>query len=393
MALSAPDGSCAAPLAREWRPAFPVDVRLVLSVHRRGPRDPAYRIGADGAVWRTSLTPAGPGTLRVTARPAGPAAAGPGTNTRPRTAETGSSGAGAAATPSAAAGRSGTVPGTGPGAEMNGPRPPGASPAATPGAGGSGPGAGTGPGAGALTVISATAWGPGAGWLLDALPALLGAADDPAGFAPVHPLLRELCRRHPGARVGRSGRVLEALVPAVLEQKVVSLEAHRAWRLLLLRFGDPAPGPAPAGIRVFPPAQAWLRIPSWEWHRAGVEAVRARTIATAARVAGRVEEILAMSPVDADRRLQALPGVGPWTSAEVRQRACGDPDAVSVGDYNLPGAVGWALSGQAVDDAGMLELLAPYRGHRYRAARLIELSGARPPRRGPRMPVRDYRGF
>ncbi len=242
-------------------------------------------------------------------------------------------------------------------------------------------------------MISAAAWGPGAGWLLDTLPAQLGAGDDPAGFTPVHPLLRELSRRHPGARVGRSGRVLEALVPAVLEQKVVSLEAHRAWQLLLLRFGDPAPGPAPAGMRVFPAAGAWLRIPSWEWHRAGVEAVRARTIAAAARVAGRVEEITAMKAADADRRLRALPGIGPWTSAEVRQRACGDPDAVSVGDYNLPAAVGWALAGRVVDDAGMLELLAPYRGHRYRAARLIELSGARPPRRGPRMPVRDYRAF
>jgi 3-methyladenine DNA glycosylase/8-oxoguanine DNA glycosylase len=319
MALPAPGaGSCAGPASREWQAPFPVDIRLVLSVHRRGPRDPAYRVSGDGAVWRTSRTPDGPGTLRVTARPAGPDA---------------------------------------------------------------------------QTVISAAAWGPGAGWLLGSLPSLLGAADDPAGFGPAHPVLRDLSRRHPGARIGRSGRVLEALVPAVLEQKVVSPEAHRAWRWLLLRFGDPAPGPAPAGMRVFPAAGTWPRIPSWDWHRAGVEAVRARTIAAAARSAGRVEEILAMPAADADRRLRALPGIGPWTSAEVRQRACGDADAVSVGDYHLPAAVGWALAGRVVDDAGMLELLAPYRGHRYRAARLIELGGARPPRRGPRMPVRDYRAF
>jgi 3-methyladenine DNA glycosylase/8-oxoguanine DNA glycosylase len=319
MALPAPGaGSCAGPASREWQAPFPVDVRLVLSVHRRGPRDPAYRVSGDGAVWRTSRTPDGPGTLRVTGRPAGPDA---------------------------------------------------------------------------QTVISAAAWGPGAGWLLGSLPSLLGAADDPAGFGPAHPVLRDLSRRHPGARIGRSGRVLEALVPAVLEQKVVSPEAHRAWRWLLLRFGDPAPGPAPAGMRVFPAAGTWPRIPSWDWHRAGVEAVRARTIAAAARSAGRVEEILAMPAADADRRLRALPGIGPWTSAEVRQRACGDADAVSVGDYHLPAAVGWALAGRVVDDAGMLELLAPYRGHRYRAARLIELGGARPPRRGPRMPVRDYRAF
>jgi 3-methyladenine DNA glycosylase/8-oxoguanine DNA glycosylase len=222
---------------------------------------------------------------------------------------------------------------------------------------------------------------------------MLGAEDDPAGFAPDHPLLRDLARRHRGTRIGRSGRVLEALVPAVLEQKVVGVEAHRAWRLLLIRYGPPAPGPAPPGMRVCPPAQDWARIPSWEWHRAGVEAVRAATIAGAARVAGRLEEILGLPAGEADRRLRALPGIGPWTSAEVRQRACGDADAVTVGDYNLPAAVGWALAGRIVDDAGMLELLAPYAGHRHRAARLIELSGARPPRRGPRLAVRDYRAF
>jgi 3-methyladenine DNA glycosylase/8-oxoguanine DNA glycosylase len=222
---------------------------------------------------------------------------------------------------------------------------------------------------------------------------MLGADDDRAGFDPAHPVLRELSARHPGVRVGRSGRVLEALVPAVLEQKVVGVEARRAWRYLLLKFGGPAPGPAPAGMRVCPPPRAWCRIPSWEWHRAGVEGVRARTIIGAAEVAGRLEEIVTMPPADADRRLRSLPGIGVWTSAEVRQRACGDADAVSVGDYHLPSAVGWALAGRVVDDAGMLELLAPYAGHRHRAARLVELGGIRPPRRGPRMSVRDYRTF
>jgi 3-methyladenine DNA glycosylase/8-oxoguanine DNA glycosylase len=111
-------------------------------------------------------------------------------------------------------------------------------------------------------------------------------------------------------------------------------------------------------------------------------------------VAERLEEIAGMTPAEADRRLRSLPGIGPWTSAETRQRACGDPDAVSVGDVHLPGAVGWALTGQrGVDDAGMLELLAPYAGHRHRAARLVVLSGRRQPRRGPRLAPRDYRSI
>jgi 3-methyladenine DNA glycosylase/8-oxoguanine DNA glycosylase len=303
---------------RDWLAPFPVDIGLVLGVHRRGSGDPAFRAERSGAIWRTSLTPAGPGTLRVTA--------------------------GAA------------QPGTG-------------------------------------TPVTALAWGPGAGWLLESLPGLLGAADQPETFRPVHPLLRDLAVRFVGLRIGRSGRLLEALVPAVLEQKVVGLEAFRAWRLLLQRFGLPAPGPAPAGMRVCPPAAVWAAVPSWEWHRAGVEGVRAATIRGAAQVAGRLEQVVALAPEQADRRLQSRPGIGPWTSAEARQRACGDADAVSVGDYNLPSAVGWALAGRKIDDAGMLELLAPYPGHRHRAARLIELSGIHPPRRGPRMPVRDYRAF
>src|SRR5207253_3150957 len=147
-----------------------------------------------------------------------------------------------------------------------------------------------------------------------------GAEDDRTGFQPAHPLLAEMDRRYRHLRIGRSGRVFEALVPAVLEQKVVGAEARRAWRLLMLRFGEAPPGPAPRGMRVFPPPRSWARIPSWEWHRAGVEGVRARTVIGAAHVAGRLEEIVRMTPAEADLRLRSLPGIGPWTSAETRIR-------------------------------------------------------------------------
>jgi len=93
------------------------------------------------------------------------------------------------------------------------------------------------------------------------------------------------------------------------------------------------------------------------------------------------------------QRLRAVPGVGVWTAAEVAQRAWGDPDEVSVGDFHLPALVGWALAGRPVDDDGMLELLSPYAGHRHRAVRLVEMSGVRKPGFGPRMPVGDIRGL
>ncbi|MFF5453272.1 DNA-3-methyladenine glycosylase family protein [Streptomyces sp. NPDC012950] len=235
-------------------------------------------------------------------------------------------------------------------------------------------------------VAEAQAWGEGAEWLLDRLPALLGTEDDPAAFTPRHKLLAAVHRRRPGLRLVRTGLVLESLIPSVLEQKVTTDEAYRAWRLLVRKYGEPAPGPAPDGLYVMPDARAWTLIPSWEWHRAGVDDKRAATVLRACRAARRMEEAADMDPADARRRLELVPGVGPWTSAEVVQRSHGAPDEVTTGDYHLPGIVGWALAGdRTADDAAMLDLLAPYAGQRHRAARLILLSGRIPPRRAPRM--------
>lgn len=240
--------------------------------------------------------------------------------------------------------------------------------------------------------IDVEAWGPGAGEALTWIPSLLGAYDEPESFDPGPGDLADAHRRHPGLRIPRTGRVLEALIPAVLEQRVVSRTATAAWRWLLVHHGEQAPGPAPADMRVPPGPESWLRVPSWDFHQAGVDPARARTIRACARVAHRLEETTSMSPADASRRLQAVPGVGPWTAAEVAQRALGDADAVSVGDFHLAAAVGWALTGERVDDARMLVLLEPWRGHRYRVIRLLELTGrSRAPRRGPRLAPQDHR--
>ena len=243
-------------------------------------------------------------------------------------------------------------------------------------------------------VVAMTAWGDGAEWAVAGLPDLLGARDDTADrFAPRHALLRETAARHPGLRISRNGLVFETLVPSVLEQKVVGADARRSWRLLVRRYGDPAPGPAPAGMVVCPPPAVWARIPSWEWHRANVDGKRSRAILRAAAVAARLEESVGMSGDDVHRRLRAVEGIGAWTAAEIAQRAHGDVDAVSVGDFHLAAFVGWALAGRPVDDAGMLELLAPYRPFRYRAIRLLEVSGFRKPRFGPRMSRQDIRAL
>ncbi len=243
--------------------------------------------------------------------------------------------------------------------------------------------------------VHATAWGPGADWLLDSVPSMLGADDDIDGFAPVEPVLRDAWRRTGGSwRIGRTGLVLEALIPAILEQKVTGTEAHRAWRTLLRWHGEPAPGPAPAGMRVAPDAETWRHIPSWDWHRAGVGPQRSETVVRVARVANRMEEACTLPPAERAQRLTAIRGVGVWTAAETLQRAVGDPDAVSVGDFHIPRLVIYNLTGRVSDsDEEMLELLAPYAGHRYRVTRILEMAGVGAPRFGPRLAPRDFRAM
>ena len=244
------------------------------------------------------------------------------------------------------------------------------------------------------SAVTMTAWGPGAGWALDAFPALVGADDGEEGFAPGPGLVGELRRRLPGLRIGRSQAVLEALVPSILEQKVVGLEARRSWAALVRALGEPAPGPGRSGLRVPPAAEVLARTPAWGFHRFGVERKRADTIRVAASYAHRVEETVAMSAAEARRRLTALPGVGAWTAAEVALVALGDADAVSVGDYHLPNQVAWALAGEPRgDDARMLELLEPWAGHRGRVIRLLTYGAGAAPRFGPRMPLRSIAGI
>lgn len=248
----------------------------------------------------------------------------------------------------------------------------------------------TGDGSGS---VHAAAWGPGARAALTSVPNLLGACDDDSGFVAVHDVVARGQRAAPGLRLCSSGRVWDVLVAAVLEQKVTTREAWRSWRELCRRFGTPAPGPVPEGMHVPPDPRQLGAIRDWEWHRAGIDGARRRTLIAAAQVARRLERAVELGGTERQRLLQHVPGIGPWTAAEVAQRAWGDPDAVSVGDFHLPRTVGTALTGRPLDDAGMLEALAPYAGHRHRAVRYLAAAGASHPRFGPRMPARDYRGM
>jgi len=288
----------------------PLDLRLTIGLHARGPGDPAMRVGRTSAV-RATRTPDGPASVAI---------------------------------------------------EIGG------------------------------GAVRAGAFGPGAERALDGLPGLLGLDDDPSALVPAHPLVAELARRMPGLRIGRTGAVMEALVPAILEQKVTGREASRAYRGLIRRFGEPAPGPL--GLHLPPAAETLAALPYHALHPLGVEQRRADVIRRAARVAAWLEEAVGMEPGAADARLRTVVGVGAWTAAEVRARALGDPDAVSVGDFHLKHLVAWTLAGEPRGtDERMLELLEPYRGQRGRVIRLLEASGLGAPRFGPRLATRSIAGI
>ncbi|WP_246299265.1 DNA-3-methyladenine glycosylase family protein [Microcella indica] len=317
--------------ALDYCPEHPLDLASTLSPLQRGRGDPTSQWMPDGSVWRTQRTPRGAATLHLESRRVAPG----------------------------------------------------------------------------KTVVRARAWGPGAEWSLAHVPALLGDGDDPESLdlaaAAARPVpgwpasavaaLASVQRRRPGVRLTRTELVLEAAVPAVLEQKVTGVEARRAWRRLLLQHGEVPPGPAPEGMRVVPTPEGWRSIPDHDWHRAGVGPQRMRTIRRVAAVASALDRTLDLGrggPAVV-AALTSIPGVGIWTAAEITQRAHGDPDAVSVGDAHLSHVVGHYVTGERTDDDGMLALLAPFSGQRQRVVRLITLSGVTGPRFGPKATIEDHR--
>ena len=249
-------------------------------------------------------------------------------------------------------------------------------------------------------AVRFAAWGPGAVEAAEAVPALLGLDDDAAGFEPArHPVVARLARVHRGLRIGRTGAVFEALLPAILEQRITGTEAYRGYRRLVRAHG--APGPGPSGLWIPPTAATIAGLPSWTFPALGIEPRRGALLRRVAREAGRLEALAGAArrpggggagAAELAASLRRFAGIGPWTAAEVTLRALGDPDAVSTGDAHLPHIVAWALAGEPrATDERMLELLAPWSGHRARVIRLLEVSGLGPPRFGPRVAPRDIR--
>ena len=235
--------------------------------------------------------------------------------------------------------------------------------------------------------ILAEAWGAGAPWLLGCAPDLLGLRDDPSGFRPPEGPVRRMWRRAPGLHLPRTPFLFERALQAVLQQLVAGPDAAARWRRLARRLGSAAPGPD--GLRLPPRPEDVSGAAGPVFSACGIPLIRARTLRLLARDAHRLTAARSGGWPAVESILLRLKGVGPWTVGYLRGSAWGDPDAVIPGDDNLPDAVAWTLAGEARGtDARMLELLAPFEGHRYRVVRLIHATRSRAPRRGARRPLR-----
>jgi len=227
--------------------------------------------------------------------------------------------------------------------------------------------------------------GPGAEAALAAVPRTLGLDDDPDTFDPGSALLRQLHRRFAGFRLGANGRVFDTLLPTILGQRVTTEEASRSYRRVIQRVGEPAPHQP--GLFLPPRPDAVLTLSFADFHTMGIEQSKARIVREVARRASRLQEIAVMGKSEAVARLEAIRGIGPWTSAQVMGAAWGDRDSVPVGDFHLPNTVAWALAGEPRgSDDRMLELLEPYRPQRRRALLLLKMARIQAPRYGPRTP-------
>ena len=239
--------------------------------------------------------------------------------------------------------------------------------------------------------VAVHAWGRGAEWIIANVPAMLGFDDDDSTFCPAADPVRDLHVRLGRVHFPRTELIFESLVPAILSQKITGKEAFGSWRMLLRKYGGVAPGPVPPELRV-PPSPAQVRaLADWDWHQLGVDRTHRETIRRAAGAAGSLERLTKLPAAEAIGKMMSIRGIGLWTASEVAQRALGAADAPSFGDYHVPSMVGYAFTGESTDDEGMARLLAPYRPHRGRVVRLLELARVGPPRRGPRRTVPDYR--
>jgi AraC family transcriptional regulator of adaptative response / DNA-3-methyladenine glycosylase II len=155
----------------------------------------------------------------------------------------------------------------------------------------------------------------------------------------------------------------ELAVRAVIGQQVSVAAARTLLGRLVQAFGTQA-SDGPAGLaRVFPSAAALANgDPAWLREKVGLTAARARTLhALASAVANGDLSLCAGPDVEATRKaLEAIPGIGPWTSGSIAMRALGWPDAFPDHDLVVMKAMGETRAARALERS---EAWRPWRAY------------------------------
>ena len=232
-------------------------------------------------------------------------------------------------------------------------------------------------------------WGGGAEWITPKLQDLFGLHDDPTVFKP-EGKLGKLLREVPGIHLPRLPLQFERLVQIVLQQLVSWADACRGWKMLVERFGVEAPGPN--DLRMGPSPKVLQKLGYSDLVACGIMPKQARLILQLAKESKRIERLATSDRERFVAYLNSIRGVGEWTIQYLLGTGLGDPDAVMVGDYGLPNTVSWFFAEKPrSNDEEMLELLEPYRGHRFRVINALMQAGIRAPKFGPKMRTNRWR--
>ena len=221
--------------------------------------------------------------------------------------------------------------------------------------------------------------GDGAAWLEGRAALLIGARDDVTAFRPEGGVVGRLWARFAGDRVGATGTVWHDLIWIVVQQRVHRVDAAEQWRRLVRALGEPSA--EHEGLYMPPSPERLARAAPWSLRAMGIDARRATTLIEAARVAHRLHRLSELPFAEVERPLRSIAGVGAWTTSCLSGLTWGEADTVITGDSGIPSLIAETLAGERrADDGRMLELLEPYRPHRYRVLRLALAARTAPSR-------------
>ncbi len=224
--------------------------------------------------------------------------------------------------------------------------------------------------------LQVTAHGPHAQALAEEAARCLAQPDHYATFLTPDTGIQRLHWRLAGLRILRFPWLWDSVNSAILQQRIRTADAMRGWRRVTRRWGSPAP----LNLTAFPPPATLAQIPRFELEALDIDHQRAQTMLRFAQESRFHPLTASMDFPTLRAHLLRQPGIGPWTTETVLGYGAGDIDAAIPGDLHLPHLVSYALAGEPEgSDQRMMELLEPFRGHRFRIIRLLYDSGLQRP--------------